>query len=194
MSSIRKISVRICAAVTLAMLIGASLAGCTDTLQLAPAEGKVTLDGRPVADAGVLFQPKSGPSAAGTTDAAGHFSLSTANRPGAPLGDYSVAITKTSTPELPRGADGRVDETQLRGTVELTEANYLPARYSSPSTSELTATVKPDGNNFTFSLTSDDTIDTAEEIATLTEAAASPAGNTAEASPTDVPPAQPQDE
>ena len=67
-----------------ACLIG--LAGCgKSNVDLVPVDGTVTLDGQPVADAGVMFVPKKaehGLPAAGSTDANGHFALSTANRPG----------------------------------------------------------------------------------------------------------------
>ena len=66
----------------------------------------VTLDGQPVADAGVMFLPvdsREGPPASGTTDAEGRFTLITANRPeGAPIGSHRVAISKDEATAIPQ--------------------------------------------------------------------------------------------
>jgi hypothetical protein len=138
------------------------LAGCGGSdVDLVRAEGTVTLDGQPVADAGVVFTPKKKElclPAAGTTDASGRFALVTTNRPGAMLGKYRVVISKTELPDLPRGPDGKVDESRLHEMKEMTEVNYLPVRYASADTSDLEATVNATSNNFTFSLTSDETV------------------------------------
>ena len=75
------------------LLTGA--AGCGGGPKLFPVSGLVTLDGQPLADAGVLFVPvDKGPAASGTTDAAGKFRLTTTNRSGAIAGHYGVAISK----------------------------------------------------------------------------------------------------
>ncbi len=138
------------------------LAGCVGSdVDLVPAEGTVTLDGQPVADAGVVFTPKKKElclPAAGTTDASGRFALVTTNRPGAMLRKYRVVISKTELPDLPRGPDGEVDPAKLREMKEIKEVNYVPARYASADTSDLDATVNATSNNFTFSLTSDETV------------------------------------
>src|SRR5687768_16586496 len=77
----------------------ALLCGCGEEgLKLAPVEGTVLLDGAPVAEAGIMFQPadpKAGPPAVGTTDAEGKFALITANKPGALVGEHRVAISKS---------------------------------------------------------------------------------------------------
>src|SRR5262245_38254316 len=68
------------------------LAGCTTTTgpKTEPVTGTVTLDGKPLAGAQVVFQPKSGGQAAsGTTDAQGKFTLTTFNaKDGAAVGSY----------------------------------------------------------------------------------------------------------
>jgi hypothetical protein len=138
------------------------LAGCGGLdVDLAPVEGTITMDGQPVADAGVVFTPKKeeqGPSASATTDANGHFTLITVNRPGAVLGEHFVVITKMEMPNLPRGPDGQVDESRLREVKEIKTDYYVPAKYSTPATSGLEATVHSSGNNFTFDLMSDETV------------------------------------
>ena len=71
---------------------------------LAPVSGTVTLDGEPMADAGVLFQPvQQGATTVGSTNEQGRFALRTNNRPGAPLGEYYVLISKVEAPlSLPK--------------------------------------------------------------------------------------------
>jgi len=70
-------------------------AGCGDS-KLSPVTGTVQLDGKPLPNAGVMFTPALTPSvgkvAAGRTDSAGRFSLSTKNRYGAISAAYNVAI------------------------------------------------------------------------------------------------------
>jgi hypothetical protein len=74
-------------------------AGCGGA-NTAPVSGRVTLDGDPLANATVVFQPLSeernpGPGSAGKTDATGRFTLQlmTGNTPGAILGKHKVSIT-----------------------------------------------------------------------------------------------------
>jgi hypothetical protein len=56
----------------------------------------VTLDGQPVEGATVTFMTDDGKqSAAGSTDAAGKFSLSTNGKDGAPPGTYKVVVVKS---------------------------------------------------------------------------------------------------
>jgi len=123
------------------------IAGCDRGLALAPAEGTVTLDGRPVAEAGVFFTPiEGGPSATGSTDAAGHFKLRSANREGAMVGEHRVTITKKETRGL-----GPFGPTSPEG---ITIIWHVPQKYSNTKTTDLTATVPSGGDEFTFELTS----------------------------------------
>jgi hypothetical protein len=113
-------------------------------LDLAPVEGVVTFNGAPVEKAGVLFKPETGPFAIGTTDAEGRFTLMTANHEGALVGSHRVAITKSQT-----------TTTQVAGEQfpRYGTKYFLPEKYASPETSELTATVSDDGGEFDFKLT-----------------------------------------
>lgn len=122
------------------------IAGCGDGLNLAPAEGTVLLDGRPMAQAGVLFKSvEGGPIATGGTDANGHFKLRTANRDGALVGEHQVTITKNETYGL--GPFGPAPE-------GVTIIWHVPEKYSKAETSGLTATVPCDSGEFKFDLTS----------------------------------------
>src|SRR5215475_2025976 len=121
-------------------------AGCNrNGLNLAYVEGVVTYNGQPVEHAGVIFKPDSGPFAMGTTDAEGKFTLITANYPGALIGEHKVGISKTKTTAIQMPG-----EALPRYKVEA----FVPQKYASPATSELTATVskKTSENHFTFEL------------------------------------------
>ena len=130
---------------SLVALVAAS--GCNKSgLNLAYVEGVVTYNGQPVEHAGVLFKPATGPFATGTTDAEGKFTLTTANNPGALIGEHTVGISKSKTTPMQMK-----DEALPRYKVEY----FVPQKYASPVTSNLKATVstKKSENHFTFDLT-----------------------------------------
>jgi hypothetical protein len=106
-------------------------------------EGVVTFNGAPLEGAGVLFLPPTGPFAMGTTDAEGHFTLTTANHDGALIGEHRVTITKAQTTAK-----------QLAGErLPRYNTKYIiPIKYSDPSTSGLAATVVDDDNEFEFNV------------------------------------------
>jgi hypothetical protein len=89
------------AALPLAVLIGLGLAGCGGAdFKTAPVSGTVTLNGEPVADIQVLFQPigtgqgNPGPGSKGLTDADGRYTLKTVDggRNGAVPGPHQVML------------------------------------------------------------------------------------------------------
>jgi hypothetical protein len=110
--------------------------------ELAPVAGTVTLDGEPLANAQVQFQPTShGPYSVATTNSLGQYVLEyTKDRPGAALGTHVVRITTQTT---------TVDESG----VEIQVPQRVPARYNDRS--ELLREVKPGENEFNFALTSE---------------------------------------
>jgi hypothetical protein len=159
------------------ILAGLSFAGCHSGLRTEYVEGIVTLDNKPVEGALVTFIPASGETArvaAGTTDARGRYTLTTAEggRPGRGTteGDYKVTVAKR-TP----------DTSKERATVETSQSNQPPSReemaaadrarraaglpppflyltpkkYNNPETSGLTATVVRGKNRFNFDMLSD---------------------------------------
>jgi hypothetical protein len=80
-------------------------------------------------------------SALGSVQTDGTFRLTTNNpNDGAPAGDYKVLIIEVGRKPLPGG-----DGTQLAPTV-------VDSRYADPSTSDLTATVKPGLNQVTLTV------------------------------------------
>jgi hypothetical protein len=74
------------------------MTGCGEGADFAPVEGKVTLAGKPLADAYLTFQPKTGTPeqvSVGKTDSEGHFVLTQfgTDRPGALVGMHRVSMT-----------------------------------------------------------------------------------------------------
>lgn len=127
-----------CLLATLALIA----AGCSDQgAALAPVEGRVTLDGRPVARAALVFAPvggQGGPAYA-VTDDDGRYKLAyTHERQGAVVGECLVRI-KTGFLSIE-------DEERGRKAVET-----IPAKYNLQS--ELKVDVQPDGGPYDFELT-----------------------------------------
>jgi hypothetical protein len=123
-----------------AILVAACFAGCggPDHPDVGRVSGVVTLDGQPLADATVMFQPTSGRASIATTDSAGKYSLTYLDGvPGALLGQHKVIIRT----EIP-GEDGQPPQVKEK----------LPKRYHDQT--ELTAEVKPGSNTINFDLTS----------------------------------------
>lgn len=126
------------------------LAGCSNSeLRLEPVEGQVTLNGQPVSQAGVVFSTTIGPLGTGVTDANGHFTISTANKPGALAGEHVVTIAKWT---------GSSAETNEQGTMgklgSQQNAEAFPYKYASPDTTDLRAVVVAgEKNHFDFNLT-----------------------------------------
>lgn len=122
-------------------------AEATPAPQPAKVTGMVTLDGKPLAGATIVFTPQKGRSASGVTDGQGRYSLSTsAQDDGAPPGVYRVTITADSQdPAKPNEAQSK------RGAAG---KPAIPARYSNPATTGLTTEIRPGANVFDFELTS----------------------------------------
>jgi hypothetical protein len=118
----------------------AAAAGCgasrSDAPALAPVSGVVTMDGKPVGNAIVAFNPPGGQSSFGPTDAEGRYSLSYIdNLEGAAIGPHVVSIT-----------------TRTEGPDAIGNKDPIPARYNEKS--ELKAEVRPGPNELNFELVS----------------------------------------
>ncbi|MDZ7616596.1 MAG: carboxypeptidase-like regulatory domain-containing protein [Patescibacteria group bacterium] len=118
---------------------------------LMPVEGLVTLDGRPLAEAGVQFHPVGdtrGRGAAANTDAEGRYSLiSPDGSKGVPVGEYKVVISKLVMPDgsLYSAADGVAP-------MDSPAREAVPVRYSDFERSILTAEVPEGGRAIDFGL------------------------------------------
>jgi hypothetical protein len=102
-----------------------------------PVHGQILVDGKPAANAQVLFHPAEGGNddlkPTGQTDDQGYFHLTSyANGDGAPEGSYIVTVTWFRV----YGGGGQ----------EVVRYNALPQRYAAPQSSQLRASVAK-GNN-----------------------------------------------
>lgn len=121
--------------------------------EIASVEGTVTMDGKPLANASIVFSPESGRPAGARTDAQGHYELNfTAGRRGAIPGMNRIRISTSADPsETP---DGQPIPAQ-RETV--------PARYNSAT--ELEFNVEPNKKNVAnFDLTSEGKLPEADSM------------------------------
>ncbi len=82
--------------------VAVGMVGCGKGPSLAPVSGRVTMDGMPLADAHITFQPVGdpqnpypGPASYGVTDSQGNYTLRLidSDRPGAIVGKHQVTIT-----------------------------------------------------------------------------------------------------
>ena len=108
--------------------------GCSKSQRppLGTVEGLVTLDGSPLSNAAVLFTPEGpGRTSIGFTDAEGHYRLVyIRDIEGADVGNHTVRITTVNSGEKRK--------------------ETLPKRYHAAT--ELSAVVRPGGNQYDFAL------------------------------------------
>jgi hypothetical protein len=117
-------------------------AGCGGGPAIAPVSGRVTLDGKAVPNATVIFQPISqelnpGPGSQAKTDSEGRFTLQLMNgqQSGALVGLHKVSIT---------AYDG-ADEVPSSGSNMVFRKSLIPEEYNARS--KLTFTVTPEGSS-----------------------------------------------
>lgn len=109
------------------------LGGCSRGPKLYPVKGEVTLNGKPVANAAVLFyREKAGLPPTARTDAAGAFQLQSAP------GEYIAIITACEYMTPPSGQEVSSDS-PVRWII--------PEKYSRPTESDLQVKVTPGGDN-----------------------------------------------
>ncbi len=145
------------AGVASALLIVAvvALSGCGEKTGTIPISGKVTYQGKPLANARVTFAPKAGGRPAdGITNVDGQYKLGTYMAgDGALPGDYSVAISHSDVdvtkPPSTEITDGAVYEPMKEDVAK----SKIPAKYQSPAQSGLKAVVEASGPKvFDFAL------------------------------------------
>ena len=123
----------------LVLFVGCNF-GPADQPDTGRVSGTVTLDGSPLADAKVTFQPQSGRPSAGVTGADGTYTLMyTKDVEGAKVGENTVSIIK---PDEKFDSDGEL----------ISSKETVPAKYNKKS--ELKETVEPGENTINFDLKS----------------------------------------
>lgn len=160
----------------LLLLVAGTLAGCGGGEDLnrfkeglVPVSGTVTLDGKPLEGAGVVFIPASAARvgakgdvgsrmAMGETDAQGKYSLISpphgaqavpSEYPGCLPGEYVIALDRRRMP------DGSIPDPTKDEPTAMQAEQTIPAKYVNPMSSGLKATVGAGGgSDFNFDLTS----------------------------------------
>ena len=136
---------------TAAVLLGLSL-GCGGEFPMADVSGVITLDGQPLENATVFFQPRRsssnpivGPPAIGVTDDAGRYEVTTHKLgSGAVVGQHVVSISTFET---------RMKDPKNSDALEVVSEERVPKRYRAPS--ELSFEVPSGGSReANFELTS----------------------------------------
>jgi hypothetical protein len=122
------------------VLLMSTLLGCGKSGPKAlPVTGKVTCQGKPVSAASIRFSnPQAGVDLLAKLDADGKYAVVTANGPGLPEGTYQVAIV----PDVKNAPVGTF------GTPPAINRPDIPEKYRSPTTSELSVTVKSAAADF----------------------------------------------
>ena len=118
--------------------IGCCLLGCGGP-QLGYVEGTVRMDGQPVKDATVIFQPDDGLPSHGETDSQGHYELKFSDKLGAVVGGHTVTV---ETYRISTDASGEPVESR----------EMIPAKYNSET--ELSREVVAGKQTIDFDLTS----------------------------------------
>lgn len=114
------------------------VAGCGSNTSTGQVHGKVTLDGKPLADGSIVTLPESGRGAQGIIKN-GEFELGTTGRSdGAAIGKHKVAVISQEKSQAgPEGGAGK---------------SLIPARYTNPDSSGLTIDVTAGTNTPTLEL------------------------------------------
>lgn len=143
-----KISPRVLCGLSLFLVVG-----CGGDSSLAPVEGVVTLDGKPVAGASVTFTPvEGGRPAVGETGPDGTFQLTTfESGDGATIGPHQVAVVAVETQAGSGGQSADEDMASLSGygpkTRPETKKWLVPKSYADPRTSGLEYKVEAGSTN-----------------------------------------------
>ena len=143
--------------------LAVAIVGCRSDLNLAPVEGTVTFQGKPLANATVTFIPKGeGSLGVGITDEEGSFSISTGGQAGVTPGLCAVTVSKMKSSGGGQAALEKMSEAdrqkmmmsgKSQGVMTGTPKSAIPAQYGNAMTSGLNFEVKKDGeNNFPITL------------------------------------------
>ena len=138
-------------------LLAAAALGCgDDSLDVYPVRGKITFDGKPIVGGGsIAFMPtteQEGKMAGGTITEDGAYEMSTyAEGDGSIPGEFRVVIVQVVETEPEATQDGQAPAEASGASVA--QSDRIPAIYSDPYNSPLTATVEAkDLNEANFDL------------------------------------------
>lgn len=138
MSILRAIAHALCYS---AVIFALMCAGCGEVKKdYAYVKGKVTLDGEPLANVRVEFQPEKGPPSYGATDESGAYQLRLSDsQQGAKVGRHTIRITTIR----PKSDDPRAKKVPI--------VEQIPAQYNTRS--KQIREIEPGSNRIDFDLT-----------------------------------------
>lgn len=139
----------------LLIIVVLACAGCGEKTGVIPISGKVTYQGKPIANARVVFTPKAGGRPAdGNTNADGAYRLGTFMAgDGALPGEYSVTVSHTDVDVTKPPSTEITDGSAYEPMKEDAAKSKIPAKYQSPTQSGLKAVVEASGPKvFDFAL------------------------------------------
>lgn len=117
---------------------------------LAAAKGKVMYQGKPVPRAHVMFIPKNGAMAVGTTNDQGEFVLATKGRAGAVIGEHRVTVASMEAPPMGSTAPVEIGSPEY---LKMSQApppkapkSLIPEKFSKSDTSGLTQMIDADAS------------------------------------------------
>ena len=128
--------------------------GCDSKVKLSKVSGVVTLDGKPLDGATVVFHPvEGGRPATGVTGADGRFSLTTyTSGDGAQIGEHKVVISKSNQPDVQAPSDPKAMEeamkeqyTKAKAEAKKPKAAAIPASYGDLNKTPLKCQLPTDG-------------------------------------------------
>ena len=145
----------LCSAALAAVLVGAG-SGCGGLPKPVRVEGRVTLDGQPLAGATVTFTPvgTEGQPASGRTAEDGTFRLNSPNGEGAMPGDYKIVVTRSEAISFEGGqppTDPKDINKLMMGKMERgrgrpsPKQSPIPPMYTDVNKTPLRQRVPPDG-------------------------------------------------
>lgn len=151
MNHSRQIAMLLFVVPVMAITIGCGGAGRVDgEYPVHSASGTITQKGQPLDSAQVIFyhEEKGKPPARGTTDSSGRFTLTTYNQgDGAVTGNFKVTVKKVVS-DGPQVSDDEPIDPKVGEKMQV--KSLVPAKYGSPATTDLKATVKESDNSFEF--------------------------------------------
>lgn len=111
------------------------------------ATGRITLEGKPLADVTVVFSSnKKGVHLSAQTDSEGRYTIRSAKFPGLPIGTYQVLVVA-----VPRDPPAAKNLAEYDGPPPKMECPF-DSRYGDAKTTDLSAEVKEGKNQFDFPL------------------------------------------
>lgn len=146
------------------VVLCAAMPGCsgdTGGPVLAEVSGTVSYQGKPLAGANLTMISAGGHLSTGSTSSDGKFTMTTAGRPGVPLGKAKVGVVKVSVPTAKIDATSmKPEDMQKMQTAgggkakDLESKSEIPEKYAQPDRSGFVADVVADvkKNVFTFDL------------------------------------------